>query len=41
MTDSRFSHSALLLKNGKVLLVGGIGLAGQKLATAELYDPAS
>jgi hypothetical protein len=41
MTDSRFSHSAILLKNGKVLLVGGIGLAGQKLATAELYDPAS
>jgi len=40
-TDARFSHSALLLNNGKVLLLGGIGLAGQKLATAELYDPAS
>ncbi len=41
MSDSRFSHSAQLLNNGKVLMVGGIGLAGQKLATAELYDPAS
>jgi hypothetical protein len=41
LTDARFSHSAILLNNGKVLLVGGIGLAGQKLATAELYDPAS
>jgi Galactose oxidase, central domain/Kelch motif len=41
MADHRFSHSSILLNNGKVLLVGGIGLAGQKLATAELYDPAS
>lgn len=41
ITDARFSHSATLLNNGKVLLVGGIGFAGQKLATAELYDPAS
>lgn len=41
MTDARFSHSAQLLNGGKVLLVGGIGVAGQKLGTAELYDPAS
>lgn len=41
LIDARFSHSAILLNNGKVLLTGGIGLAGQKLATAELYDPAS
>jgi len=41
MSDARFSHSAVLLNNGKVLLAGGIGVAGQKLATVELYDPAS
>lgn len=41
LNDARFSHSAILLNNGKVLLAGGIGVAGQKLATAELYDPAS
>ncbi len=40
INDARFSHSAILLNNGKVLLVCGIGLAGQKLATTELYDPA-
>jgi len=41
LTDPRFYHTATLLKNGQVLLAGGIGLNGQKLSTAELFDPAA
>ena len=35
---ARRYHSATLLQNGKVLLAGGQGLLGQKLADAELFD---
>ncbi|MDR2013743.1 MAG: InlB B-repeat-containing protein, partial [Rhodanobacter sp.] len=44
MTDARFAHTATLLSNGKVLVVGGLksfalllGLTAS--STAELYDP--
>ncbi|WNG44853.1 kelch-like protein [Archangium minus] len=36
MADERTHHTATLLPNGKVLVVGGSGLS-----TAELYDPAT
>jgi hypothetical protein len=41
MTIPRASHTATLLKNGKVLIAGGYGLRFSNLASAELYDPAS
>jgi len=37
MTVARTSHTATLLPNDKVLVVGGLG----GLATAELYDPST
>lgn len=36
---SRAFHSATLLRNGKILIVGGIGQEGAVLASAELFDP--
>lgn len=43
LTDSlkvgRDSHTATLLKNGKVLVVGGYDLYGNELKSCELYDP--
>ena len=46
LTSPRMSHTATLLANGKVLVVGGQDFNGfahqaQTLATAELYDPTS
>jgi N-acetylneuraminic acid mutarotase len=38
--NSRYGHTATLLPNGKVLVVGGNGSQGDT-AIAELYDPAS
>jgi N-acetylneuraminic acid mutarotase len=39
MNQARWLHTATLLPNGKVLVVGGIG--DSALASAELYDPAT
>lgn len=44
MTSARFEHTATLLGDGRVLVVGGLG-SGQTgpapLSTTELYDPAA
>ncbi len=39
MSSARYQHTATLLFNGQVLVVGGTGAAA--LSTAELYDPTS
>ena len=38
---ARFSHTATLLRNGKVLVAGGMSRNGVWLDSAELYDPAT
>ena len=41
MTTVRKSFAAVLLKTGKVLVVGGSDASGNALASAELYDPST
>ena len=38
MAGPRSSHTATLLNNGSILVIGGQGAAGTSLATAELYS---
>lgn len=38
LNTARFSHSATLLPNGKVLVAGGLDANTDMLASAELYD---
>jgi hypothetical protein len=37
----RYGHTATLLSNGKVLVVGGVSASGIAINTVELYDPAA
>jgi N-acetylneuraminic acid mutarotase len=41
LNTARYNHTATLLPNGEVLVVGGLGVNGvsASLASAELYDP--
>jgi hypothetical protein len=41
MTTGRSQHTATLLPNGKVLVAGGLSPLGAKLASAELFNPAT
>jgi len=41
LVTARFSHTATLLSNGKVLVAGGYNTVDGYLVRAELYDPAS
>ena len=41
LVTGRYLHSATLLGNGKVLVVGGIDSNGNIIASAELFDPSA
>ncbi|HZO05957.1 MAG TPA: kelch repeat-containing protein [Solirubrobacterales bacterium] len=41
MEVERVRHTATVLPNGKVLVVGGQGVGNQALASAEIFDPAT
>jgi hypothetical protein len=41
MTIGRYQHTATLLPDGRVLIVGGGDASGQLALSAELYDPAT
>jgi N-acetylneuraminic acid mutarotase len=39
MTSARYNHTATLLQDGRVLVVGGYNSAESKIARTEIYDP--
>ena len=38
MSDARANHAAVLLDDGAVLVIGGVGRNGNKLGTAEVFQ---
>ena len=41
LTHARYEHTASLLADGKLLVVGGLGTSGDPLTSCELFTPAS
>lgn len=41
MTTARSYHAATLLKDGRVLITGGLDANGQQLLSAEIFDPST
>ena len=39
MSEARDGHTAAALRDGRVLVVGGVGADGESLASAEVFDP--
>jgi len=39
MKDARYSHSATLLDDGRILVAGGIGADGKPLQSVEIWNP--
>ena len=39
MTVARFDHAAVLLRNGRVLIMGGLERNGEMQPSAELFNP--
>lgn len=39
LAEGRYDHTATLLSDGRVLVIGGIGDDGTPLASAEVYEP--
>src|SRR5438270_603160 len=41
MMVGRYQHTATLLRDGRVLVAGGVAAGGRRTAEAELFDPAT
>ena len=41
MSEARWGHTATPLADGRILVVGGVGIEDRSLASAEIYDPAT
>ncbi|MCY4652223.1 MAG: hypothetical protein OXC95_03555, partial [Dehalococcoidia bacterium] len=39
MSEARDGHTATLIDNDRVMVIGGVGNDGESLASAEMYDP--
>src|SRR6185312_7894932 len=41
LTEARADHTAVMLPDGRALIVGGTDMSGNPLASAETYDPST